>query len=156
MMKTISLKKMLTNLLISFLTAFVFVLMSYSLSDVYNNLEKPLFASSAKVLLIVWSILIFISGIASYFVRESNFIKKKLSLKLFYFCLVLNLLWPFMFFYLELFTLALVSILLLWIITILLAILFFIADKTAGKLMILYLIWLSYAVYLNVGLVVLN
>lgn len=156
MMKTINLRKALTHLITSLFTALAFFLISNNFKAIFINFQKPIFSLSFNVLFIVWAILIFILGIASYLVKESEFIKKQLALKLYCLTLFLNLIWAIVFFYFQINILSIVIILLLWTVAIITTILFYFADKTAGKIIALYLLWLSYATYINMGIVVLN
>jgi tryptophan-rich sensory protein len=93
-------------------------------------------------------------GISLYIIRtkKNNF----LALKFFGAQLILNLLWSIIFFGLKNITLAFAEIVLLWIFIVLTISSFRKLSKTASNLLIPYLIWVTFAGYLNYSLMVLN
>ncbi len=68
----------------------------------------------------------------------------------------LNLGWCFIFFDARNFGLALAELLCMLAAVIVMTMLFYRTDKTAAKLQIPYIIWLCFAAYLNIGVLVLN
>lgn len=94
---------------------------------------------------IVWTILYTLMGVSSYLIyKETNEISKIYIIQL-----VVNLLWSFIFFNLELFTIAFIWILLLILLVIIMIRDFIPKNKLAGYLQIPYLIWLIIATILN-------
>lgn len=94
---------------------------------------------------IVWTILYTLMGISSYLIYEKT---NEIS-KIYIIQLVVNLLWSFIFFNFELFTIAFIWILLLILLVIIMIREFLSIDKLAGYLQIPYLIWLIIAAILN-------
>ena len=98
-----------------------------------------------KIFPIVWTILYILMGISSYIIyKETNEISK-----IYVYQLIVNLLWPFIFFKFKLFTLAFITILLLILLVIIMIRDFLSKNKLAGYLQIPYLIWLFIAAILN-------
>ena len=124
----------------------------------YAMLYKPLLAPPGALFPVVWFILYVLMGVASYLVinSEASSQRKKRALKLYGAQLVLNFLWPILFFGMEAFGLALVCALLLFLAVILCYVLFAHISQTAGLLLLPYIIWLLFAVYLNMGVLLLN
>lgn len=94
---------------------------------------------------VVWTILYLLMGYSSYRIEKMcGYIPK-----IYYFQLIVNLLWSFIFFEFKLFTLAFIWIIFLIILVILMIKEFFKIDKLSGYLQIPYLIWLLVALGLN-------
>ncbi len=123
----------------------------------YTALEKPAWTPPEWVFAPVWSLLYGMMAVAAWLVwqrRDSDGVAAALAA--FAFQLVLNGAWSWLFFGLNLVTVALAEILLLWLAVALTTVLFFRQRALAGWLLVPYLIWLSYAVSLNAGIAALN
>lgn len=94
---------------------------------------------------VVWTILYTLMGISSYLIYEKT---NEIS-KIYISQLIVNLIWPFIFFKFKLFTLAFIWILLLILLVIIMIKEFLSKNKLAGYLQIPYLIWLFIATILN-------
>lgn len=117
----------------------------------YSIMNKPSFSPPSIVFPIVWSILYLLLGISYYLTKKTKEINK-----IYYLNLILNYIWPILFFNFKLYLLS-VAILLLLIITVIEMIITFYKDnKISGYLNIPYLIWLLFAFYLNIGVYILN
>ena len=96
-------------------------------------------------------------GIASYFVLVSDKpARAKTALTVYGIQLAFNFLWSIIFFNLENYLFAFVWLMMLWLLIILTTVLFWRIDKRAGYLMIPYLLWVTFAAYLNFGIYLLN
>ena len=126
--------------------------------DTYDKLKKPIFVPPNIVFPIVWIILYILIGVAAYRIYEKN--KKGFNDNGAYFYylvqLLINFLWPFIFFSFRLYGIALVIIIILLILAIITAIKFYKSDKIAGILLMPYIIWISYATILNYYIWILN
>ena len=80
----------------------------------------------------------------------------KSAQKIFYFQLALNFLWPLLFFNMGWFLLAFAELIVLWLAVLVMIKQFFDTSKLAAYLNIPYLIWLTFAAYLNLGVWWLN
>lgn len=98
---------------------------------------------------IVWSILYILMGMASYLVKDD----KKL-INIYKVNLLVNYLWPIIFFLLNLKFLALLELIFLIVIVIYMISKFYKKNKTAAYLLIPYILWLFVAFFLNLSQVV--
>lgn len=115
-----------------------------------QNAIQPSFAPSDNVFPIVWTILYALMGIGMARVQLYGSIPGKASAgKLFIMQLVINFLWPLIFFNAQAYGLALVFLIVLWIFVAAMIDSFRGEDRLAGNLQIPYLLWLSFAALLN-------
>ena len=78
------------------------------------------------------------------------------ALRLFWAQLAFNVIWPFLFFQLQRFGLALAWLAALWVLILLMALAFRRVDPLAARLQLPYLLWTAFAGYLNAGVWLLN
>lgn len=119
--------------------------------NTYDKLKKPVFSLPNIVFTIVWILLYILMGVAAYKIYKKNRMGFNDNGAYFYYLvqLMINFLWPFVFFTFRLYGISFVIIITLLILVIITTIRFFKVDKLAGYLMIPYIIWLSYASVLN-------
>ena len=98
---------------------------------------------------IVWSILYILMGISSYLVRDN----KELMI-IYIINLIVNYAWSFIFFNLEFRVFAFFWILLLLSIVIYMTYKFYKENKLAGYLLIPYILWLIFATFLNLSIII--
>jgi tryptophan-rich sensory protein len=125
----------------------------------YSTLEKPLFNPPNWVFAPVWTILFLLMGIAAYLVyTKVEIIEpiRKSAISMFSLQLVLNILWSILFFGQHSTFFALLEIIILWVAILYTIILFFRISKTAGWIMLPYILWVTFATYLNFQLWFLN
>lgn len=130
-----------------------------SIDTWYPTIEKPFFNPPNWVFAPVWTLLFIMMGVAGGLVwnkLESN--EKEVKKALFFFTaqLLLNALWSYLFFGLNNILLALIEIVLLWLIIYETFVLFKQLDKTAGRLLIPYLVWVGFATILTGSIYFLN
>ena len=116
----------------------------------YNTLNKPFLNPPSEIFLPVWSILyimIFISFLI--FIKGGINKQKVFPLILFVIQLFLNFSWGYIFFGKQDILLGLVIIVLMWIFILLTVLSFYKHSKMAAILLIPYLLWVSFALYLN-------
>lgn len=118
----------------------------------YKAMEKPFLSPPAIVFPIAWTILYLLMGISLYIVLKDN----KEMIKPFLIQLFINYLWPFIFFSLKKYILSAIVLLLLIACVIDMIINFYNTKKIAGILQFPYFIWLLFALYLNIGVAILN
>ena len=121
----------------------------------YNYLVNPPLSPPSYLFPIVWNVLYLLIGISYYIYRKNNN-DNPLTIKLYYIQLILNYLWSIIFFTLKLRTLAVIWIIVLVITIIYLMIRFYKEERTSFYLLIPYILWVLFATYLNIGIVVLN
>ena len=123
-----------------------------SITTWYPTINKPSFNPPNEVFAPVWTILYVMMGVSAGLVwskMEAVPVLVKKALWVFVIQLILNALWSFLFFGLQNPFLALVEILLLWLMIFETIKLFKPIDALASKLMIPYLLWVSFAMILN-------
>lgn len=124
----------------------------------YHTLNQPPLSPPGWVFPVVWSILYLLMGYASYRILTSDAdpdaIRKALTL--YFIQLTLNFLWPLVFFGLQQYFVAFILLLVLWVFIYLTMYSFGKNDDTAQNLLIPYLLWVTFAGYLNLGVALLN
>lgn len=121
----------------------------------YDTLVKPPFAPPSILFPIAWSILYLLMGI-SYGMLKVDGIAEGSATVLYFVQLSVNLLWPVAFFVFKWRLFAFIWILLLDALVIAMTVSFYRRKKSAGILQIPYILWVLFATYLNLGIVLLN
>ena len=126
--------------------------------DSYQTLNQPPLSPPGWIFPIVWTVLYLLMGWASYRVLVSDAPReeRKKALTFYGIQLFLNFLWPVVFFGLGWYWAAFIVLLALWILIYLTMHLFGLIDDTAENLLIPYLLWVTFAGYLNLGVALLN
>ncbi len=124
----------------------------------FKIVSKPPLSPPTWVFPVMWTILYLMLGAASYLVWVSGAsnARRDRALTVYGLGLAVNFLWPIVFFTMRFYLTAFVLLLLLWILAVVTALLFSCIEEKAGKLLIPYIVWLSFAAYLNVGVWLLN
>jgi benzodiazapine receptor len=124
----------------------------------YATLNKPSFTPPSVVFGPVWIVLYLSMGISMFLVwrRSAQGQGIKTTMVLFAIQLILNTLWSVLFFGLRSPLAGFVDILLLWATILLTLILFYKISRTAGILLVPYILWVSFAALLNASLWMLN
>lgn len=97
-------------------------------------------------------------GVASYLVYTSDAPKddKVLALGLYGFQLFFNFFWSIIFFNLEKYLFAFVWLIILWLLIIMTTVVFRAISRPAALLMLPYILWVTFAAYLNLAIYLLN
>lgn len=120
-------------------------------------LQKPPLSPPGWVFGVVWTILYALMGIsAARIYAAPATLARSRGLNFFIAQLIINFFWSPIFFNAQAYGLALVWLLLLWVLVLLMILQFRKVDKTAARLQIPYLLWLTFAAYLNYGVWQLN
>ena len=126
--------------------------------DSYQVLNQPPLSPPGWLFPIVWTVLYVLMGEASYRILTSgadkDLIKKALiayGIQLF-----LNFLWPLFFFGGQMYLTAFILLIALWIGIVVTARRFSYIDETPADLLLPYLLWVTFAGYLNLGVFLLN
>lgn len=122
---------------------------------VFDSLQKPAFSPPGWLFPVVWTLLYCLMGIASYLVLISGAPSGN-ACRLYALQLVFNFFWTILFFHMERYLAAFFWLILLWILILLTARSFYKISKWAGYLMIPYLLWVTFAGYLNFSIYLLN
>ena len=121
----------------------------------YTDIVKPSLSPPGIVFPIVWTILYILMGTSYFITTKDNESNKELD-QIYLLQLLVNLLWPIIFFILRMYFTAFLWIILLIILVIVMIKELLKVNKLSGYLQIPYLIWLLFATYLNLGITLLN
>ena len=124
----------------------------------YANLEKPFFSPPNWVFGPAWTVLYVLMGAAFFLIWREGFRKKEVRIAVYLFCfqLALNVLWSVIFFGLQSPLYAFVEIIVLWTVILITIAKFYPVSKKAAYLMIPYILWVSFATFLNYAVLMLN
>lgn len=123
----------------------------------FESIEKPPLSPPGWLFPVVWSILFILMGIASYLVLTSGKeYRSRTALKVYGVQLVFNFFWSIIFFNLEAYLFAFIWLIILWLLILANTVLFYRISKPAGYLMIPYILWVTFALYLNFAIFILN
>lgn len=126
--------------------------------EVFQQLNKPPLSPPGWVFPVVWTILYLLMGLASYLVLTSGEKPSQIkrALTLYGLQLLVNVLWPVFFFKFGWYLFSFLWLVLLWVLILATMALFYRISKPAAYLLIPYLIWVTFAGYLNWGIYRLN
>lgn len=122
----------------------------------YDGLVKPALNPPSWVFGPVWILLYICMGISLWLVWKSDSPEKKRAIGLFAAQLILNAVWSPVFFGARAIGDALAIIVLLWAAIVLTILVFKKISKPAAWLLAPYLLWVSFALYLNYAIWILN
>lgn len=120
--------------------------------DIYKTIEKPPLAPPGIVFPIVWTLLYTLMGISSAMIYNDKFAsesQKKSALLVYVLQLAVNFIWSILFFNLNAYLLCFFVIIILWLLILSMILKFKEINKTAAYLQIPYLLWVTFAGYLN-------
>lgn len=126
--------------------------------EVFSVVEKPPLAPPAWLFPVVWTILYALMGISSYIVLTSDVSQEEIksAMQLYAYQLVVNFLWPTFFFNFGWYLFSFLWLILLWVLVFLMIRKFYDINRVAAYLNVPYLVWLTFAGYLNAGIWLLN
>ena len=133
-------------------------LLAGGFGDLYTELVQPPLAPPGWLFPVAWTILYALMGAASgliYALAGCTPVGKN-ALTLYAVQLTLNFSWSIIFFRFQALGLSVAVILLLTLMVIWTTLAFYRIKPLAGYLLIPYILWLLYASYLNIGVLVLN
>ena len=125
--------------------------------EIFDTLNKPPLSPPGWLFPVVWTILYALMGVSAarvWLTKESE--ARSRGLNLYVAQLIVNFFWSLIFFNAQAFGFALLWLLLLWALVFLMVRQFHRVDRLAALLQIPYLIWLTFAAYLNFGVWILN
>ncbi len=153
----IQLKNLIVGILIPLAVGGLSALFTMGSMESFETLNKPPLSPPGWLFPVVWSVLFILMGIASYLVYVSpRSYDRKSALTLYGIQLFFNFVWSLLFFNLEAYLFAFIWLVALWILIIITAIKFYRISKSAGYLLIPYIIWVTFAGYLNFAIYLLN
>lgn len=156
MMEKINIKKLLLCIGIIIFIGFLAGYLNKDELDIYNELKKPIGAPPMIMFPIMWNLIYTGLGIALYYIWESEDTIKEDLLWLFLIQFIVNISWMFVFFSLKLYFLAFLILIVLWLFVFVFIASLLQLKRKIAYMQIPYLIWLSFALYLNGMIWILN
>ena len=133
-------------------------LLSRNGTELYSEMvTKPFLAPPPILFPIVWTILyaLMAIGTARVYMAKDSVVRKK-SLNLFVAQLTINFFWPLIFFNIQAFGFAFFWLIFLWLLVLWMILEFRKLDRISSLLQIPYLLWLTFATYLNLSIWLIN
>lgn len=124
----------------------------------FESLNQPPLSPPGWLFGVVWTILYTLMGISTYLVVRSDASETQINraLSVYVYQLIANFLWPTFFFNFGWYLFSFIWLIFLWVLVLIMIVRFYQISKAAGLLQIPYLIWLTFAAYLNLGIWLLN
>lgn len=150
-------KRLLIALAIPLTVGGLGALLSGGMAD-YRAMNQPPLSPPGWIFPVVWTILYLLMGYASYLVwmADAPQAEKRKALLLYGAQLLANFIWPLLFFGGNFYLAALIWLVVLWVLIFLTIRAFSKINERAGDLLIPYILWVSFAAYLNLGIYLLN
>ena len=123
----------------------------------FEEINKPPLSPPGWLFPVVWTILYVLMGIALYLVVMTKTRENKTpAIISFGVQLFFNFFWSIIFFNAQAYLFAFIWLILLWVAIVVNIYLFNKINSTSAKLLIPYLVWVTFAGYLNLGIYILN
>ena len=124
----------------------------------FAALKQPPLSPPGWLFPVVWTVLFVLMGIASYLVLEtaSGVEAKKSAFKAYFLQLGFNFMWSIIFFTLGAYEVAFVWLLALLALIVITTVKFYNINRYAAIFMLAYILWVSFAGYLNLAIAYLN
>lgn len=153
--KKINLKLLIFSIALPLLVGGVSSLLTSKHMDIYKDIILPPLAPPSVLFPIVWSILYILMGVSYYRVYNSKG-NNLIALNLYTLQLFFNFCWSLIFFNARWFLTSFIWLVILWILILVMIYEFKRLDKISAILQIPYLVWVTFAGYLNFGIYLLN
>lgn len=157
-MKKHNISDMLIYIISAEVIGAVSALLAGGFSDFFNKYEEPPLLPPGWLFPVVWTILYAVMGYSAYLVTHSygETAQKKSALTIYWTQLALNFMWSIIFFRFEALWLAFVVIMALWVMIIAMILSFRKISPLAAYINIPYLLWVTFAAYLNLATAIIN
>ncbi len=150
-MKKIDFKKLVVSFSIVAILVLISMIFTKGTMDFYKEIIKPDIAPPAILFPIVWTVLYTIIAITLYRFIDDKGVRNLILVNLF-----INIIWPILFFRFKLILFSIFWLILIIISLILLLLKIYKKDKVYAYLNLPYLLWLFFALYLNLMIYMLN
>lgn len=158
MKMNINKKEYLKSIAIPILVGGASALLTGSGMKTFESLNQPPLSPPGWLFPIVWTILYILMGTAYYLVNNSGGNIKVIAEAntVYALQLIANFIWPVLFFGFGWYFFAFIWLIVLWILILVTIFMFRRVSKKAAILLIPYLLWVTFAGYLNLGIWWLN
>lgn len=153
------LKLYATSILIALAVGGLSALLTSGNMDLYSEIIKPPLAPPSILFPIVWTVLYILMGIGSALVfskKEEKPDEVKKALVFYGINLFLNFFWSIIFFNMRAFLFSFIWLIALWVVILIMIIRFYRVSPVSGLLQIPYILWVTFAGYLNLAIYLLN
>jgi len=147
-------KSLILNIAVPLAVGLVSGLLTMGAMEDFSALNQPPLSPPGWLFPVVWTILYVLMGVSSW--RIANRDRQATALTVYYVSLVFNFFWSIFFFVCQMWLFALIWLLILWILILIYTVGYFRIDRLAGWLQVPYAVWCAFAIYLNLGIVILN
>ena len=156
--QTFDWKTFLICIAVPLLVGLIASLISGNSMEQFQALTKPPLAPPAWLFPVAWTILYILMGIASFLIVTSGCSseEKQDAISIYAVQLLFNFLWTIIFFNFGLYLPAFVWLVILWIFIVITMMKFYKCSALSAYLLFPYLIWVSFAGYLNLAIALLN
>ncbi|MBR5561615.1 MAG: tryptophan-rich sensory protein [Clostridia bacterium] len=152
-------KNYIISIVIALAVGSISALLTSDNMDLYSEITKPPLAPPSILFPIVWTVLFVLMGISAaiiYGEKRNKSDEVKAALTVYAVNLFLNFFWSIIFFNMRAFLFSFIWLVALWIVIIVMIIKFYKIRPVAGILQIPYLLWVTFAGYLNLAIYLLN
>ena len=163
-MKKLNITKLIIAILVPLLVGGLSAFLTKDAMMTFNNIKKPALSPPGIAFPIVWSILYVLMGIASYLIynldikklSDEQIVLRKNVLVVYGVQLVFNFFWSIIFFKFSMYKFAFAWLVILWILIVIFIKNAIKLNKASAYLMIPYILWITFAGYLNIMIAMLN
>ena len=154
----IKIRPLVIALALPLLTGGFAALISRSKMGLFDTVSKPPLSPPAWLFPVAWTVLYVLMGVASYRVvtARAGSAEKNRALLIYGIQLAFNFFWTLIFFNLGAYWFAFVWLAALLALIAVTTVKFYGIDRPAAYLMLPYLLWVTFAGYLNLGIALLN
>jgi tryptophan-rich sensory protein len=124
--------------------------------NIYDKIVSPPLSPPGWLFPVVWTILFVLMGISAAMIFTSDSAQKDDALFVYAVSLVLNFTWTIFFFNMQAFIVSFIILIALWLSIIITIIKYYKINKAAAWLQLPYLLWVTFAGYLNFTIILLN
>ena len=124
--------------------------------NIYDKIKMPPLSPPGWLFPVVWTVLFIVMGISSAIIFTSKSPQKDDALFIYAVSLVLNFSWSIFFFNMQSFILSFIILVALWLSIIITIIQYYKINKLASWLQLPYLLWGTFAGYLNFAIILFN
>ncbi len=150
-------KKLLVSIAIPLAVGGVSAFFTAGNMKLFEEIDKPPLSPPGWLFPVVWTILYVLMGIALYLVVITKSRETKIPAYIsFGVQLFFNFFWSIIFFNAQAYLFAFIWLLLLWVAIVVNIYFFNKINSRAAKLLLPYIIWVTFAGYLNLGIYILN
>ena len=149
-------KKLIFYIAVPLVVGTVAALLAREGMAMFDAVIKPPLTPPAWLFPVCWTVLYVLMGIASYLVAVSDDDLRGNGIVFYGIQLILNFFWPLIFFNHSLYLFSFVWLVILWAMILVTMLKFYKISERAGDLMLPYILWVTFAGYLNFGIFLLN